>query len=88
MDGWKLIGLLGTGLFAGRWVVQFLSSRRAGRSVVNRSFWMMSTAGSLLLVLYFTVSPHRDVVGLLGNALPLLIGVYNIRLLARPQGPG
>jgi lipid-A-disaccharide synthase-like uncharacterized protein len=85
MDGWKLLGLLGTGLFASRWIVQFLASRRAGRSVVTARFWLMSVMGSALLLTYFVVSPHRDLVGALGNALPFAVGLYNIRLLGRAR---
>lgn len=31
---WKLIGYLGALMFGGRWLVQFVASRRAGKPVI------------------------------------------------------
>jgi lipid-A-disaccharide synthase-like uncharacterized protein len=85
MDAWKLIGLAGSGLFGLRWVVQFHASRRAGRSLVTPTFWILSVTGSLLALIYFVASPHRDVVGVLGNALPFANALYNLRLVHHRQ---
>jgi lipid-A-disaccharide synthase-like uncharacterized protein len=76
---WKLVGYLGVCLFAGRWFVQMLASRRKGKPVIPRLFWVMSIAGSLMLVAYFTLGKN-DSVGILSNLFPLGIAVYNLLL--------
>ena len=47
---WKLVGYLGVALFAGRWLVQMLATRRQGRPALPGLFWHMSIAGSALLL--------------------------------------
>lgn len=76
---WKLIGYLGVCLFAGRWVVQLVSSSRAGKPSFPRLFWLMSLSGSLLLLSYF-IFGKNDSVGILSNAFPAVIAVYNMYL--------
>jgi lipid-A-disaccharide synthase-like uncharacterized protein len=85
-DSWKIVGFAGTGLFAARWAIQFLASRRAGRSVVPLTFWVASLLGSVALIVYFGVSPYRDGVGLLGNAFPATVSLYNLLLILRARG--
>jgi lipid-A-disaccharide synthase-like uncharacterized protein len=76
---WKLVGYLGVALFAGRWFVQLIASRRRGKPVLPRLFWYMSVSGSLLLLAYF-VFGKNDSVGILSNLFPLFIAVYNLWL--------
>lgn len=76
---WKIVGYVGVLLFAGRWVVQVIASRRAGRPTVPRLFWYMSISGSLLLLLYF-VFGKNDSVGILSNLFPVTIASYNLFL--------
>jgi lipid-A-disaccharide synthase-like uncharacterized protein len=80
VTAWSIVGFTGSGLFASRWLLQLLSSKRAGRPVVTWSFWAISMCGSLLQVAYFGLGPHFDEVGLLGNALPLCTAGYNLFL--------
>jgi lipid-A-disaccharide synthase-like uncharacterized protein len=79
---WKLIGYLGTALFAGRWFVQLIASRRHGRPMVPATFWYMSILGSLLLLLYF-IFGRNDSVGVLSNLFPFTVALYNLRLQRR-----
>jgi lipid-A-disaccharide synthase-like uncharacterized protein len=81
---WKLVGYLGVGLFAGRWVVQLLATQREGRPVMPMSFWMMSVAGSALLLAYF-IFGRNDSVGVLSNLFPMAVALYNLLLEARTQ---
>ncbi|MCF7764307.1 MAG: lipid-A-disaccharide synthase N-terminal domain-containing protein [Verrucomicrobia bacterium] len=76
---WKIVGYLGVLLFAGRWVVQVMASRREGRPTVPRVFWYMSIAGSVLLLLYF-IFGKNDSVGILSNLFPVSISSYNLFL--------
>jgi len=76
---WKLVGYAGVILFAGRWVVQLIATRRAGRPVVPRLFWIMSVVGSALLLSYF-IWGRNDSVGVLSNLFPAAVAVYNLIL--------
>ena len=90
MTPWKLIGLAGALLFGARWLLQFGASRRAGRAVVPRSFWIISLCGSAMTLSYFLFSDKQDAVGVLQNLLPALTAAYSLRLelrAARPPGP-
>ncbi len=57
---WDAVGWVGQALFTGRVLIQWLASERAGRSVVPRSFWWISLAGSLAPDLWSIVSPVCD----------------------------
>jgi lipid-A-disaccharide synthase-like uncharacterized protein len=74
---WKIIGYCGVMLFAGRWVVQVLATRKHRRPVMPRLFWVMSVAGSGLLLSYF-VWGKNDSVGVLSNLFPAAVAVYNL----------
>lgn len=79
ITSWKLVGYLGVFLFAGRWFVQMIASRRNGRPTIPRMFWYMSVMGSTLLVAYFLFG-KRDSVGLLSNLFPMTVAFYNLYL--------
>ena len=79
ITGWKLVGYIGVGIFAGRWFVQLWASRRAGKPVMTRLFWLMSLTGSLLLLSYFTFGKN-DSVGVIANLFPSFIAAYNLML--------
>jgi lipid-A-disaccharide synthase-like uncharacterized protein len=74
---WKIVGYLGVFLFAGRWVVQVLATRKHNRPVMPRLFWVMSVAGSALLLSYF-IWGKNDSVGVLSNLFPAAVAVYNL----------
>jgi lipid-A-disaccharide synthase-like uncharacterized protein len=76
---WKLIGYLGVALFAGRWFVQLIASRKSGHPVVPALFWYMSITGSLLLLSYF-IFGKNDSVGILSNLFPFTVALYNLYL--------
>lgn len=76
---WKIIGYLGTAVFAGRWFVQMYASRKARKPVMNRLFWLMSLTGSLLILSYF-VFGKNDSVGVLSNLFPSTVALYNLYL--------
>ena len=82
---WKVIGLVGALMFAGRWVAQFIASRRAGKPVVPRLFWYMSIVGSLMTLSYF-VFGKNDAVGILQNLFPTFVATYSLYLDIRHRG--
>jgi len=75
----KLIGFLGTFLFAGRWIVQLGASKISGKPVLPLLFWYMSISGSLLLLSYF-IFGQNDSVGIINNLFPMFIAFYNLYL--------
>lgn len=79
VTAWMIIGFVGVVLFAGRWVVQLLASGRTRRPTFPRLFWVMSLAGSILLLLYFSFG-HNDPVGILSNLFPAFVAGYNLVL--------
>lgn len=86
MSLWKLIGLTGALMFGARWLVQFLASRRAGRPVIPRLFWIMSLLGSAMTLAYFIFSAKQDAVGILQNLFPAFTAAYSLRLDIRQGG--
>ena len=83
---WKIIGLTGAAMFGGRWVVQFIASKRAGKPVIPRVFWYMSVVGSLMALSYFMFSSKQDAVGVLQNLFPSFTAVYSLYLDIKHRG--
>ena len=50
---WELFGLVGNTCFGSRFLVQWIQSERAGRSIVPEIFWYLSLGGSIILLIYF-----------------------------------
>ncbi len=82
---WKLWGYGGALMFSGRWFVQMHASRRAGRPVIPMAYWLMSVAGSLMLLTYFLFGKN-DSVGILNNLFPSGVAAYNLFLELRHRG--
>ncbi len=80
-DLFMIIGLVGQGMFSMRFIVQWLTSEKAGKSVIPFSFWIFSLGGSFLLLLYAVY--RRDLIFILGQAPNLLIYSRNIWLIKR-----
>ena len=78
---WDAVGWLGQVLFTGRVLLQWLASERAGRSVVPDSFWWISLAGSLALLVY--VGHRKDPVFLAGVSINTAIYARNLMLVQR-----
>lgn len=86
MTLWKLIGLTGALMFGGRWLLQFVASRRQGKPVIPRAFWYMSILGSLMTLSYFIFSSKQDAVGVLQNLFPSFTALYSLYLDIRHRG--
>ncbi len=83
---WKLIGLTGALMFGGRWLIQFIASRRHGKPVIPRAFWYMSIVGSLMTLSYFIFSAKQDAVGVLQNLFPSFTAAYSLYLDIKHRG--
>ena len=81
MNGWLYLGLIAQAMFTSRFLVQWIASERAGRSVVPIHFWLLSLAGSSLLLAY---AIHRlDVVFILGQSGGCVVYIRNLMLLKK-----
>jgi lipid-A-disaccharide synthase-like uncharacterized protein len=84
LDPWKLIGYVGALMFALRWVVQALHRKRTGHNIMPTLFWIISLLGAGLTTLYF-VFGKNDSVGIIQNALPATVALYNLVLDLRQR---
>jgi lipid-A-disaccharide synthase-like uncharacterized protein len=82
-DGWVALGFAGQIFFTARFLVQWIASERAGRSVVPLAFWFFSIGGGLLLFIY--ALSRRDPVFILGQGMGLFIYVRNLMLISRER---
>ena len=78
---WVSIGMCGNLLFFSRWVVQWLASERARRSVIPVAFWYLSIAGSVTLLGYALY--RRDPVFIVSQLPNSIIYFRNLHLLKR-----
>jgi lipid-A-disaccharide synthase-like uncharacterized protein len=80
---WIGLGFLAQLLFASRFLVQWLASERAGRSIVPVSFWFISLAGGGLLLAYSIW--RKDPVFILGQSTGFLIYSRNLFMIYRER---
>lgn len=78
---WVLFGLFGQLMFTGRFLVQWIASERAQKSVVPVMFWYFSIAGGVVLLAYAIY--RKDPVFILGQSLGVFIYSRNLWLIHR-----
>ena len=76
---WVAIGIFGQLLFSMRFILQWLASEKARRSVVPEVFWWFSIGGGLILFAY--ALHRRDPVFILGQSLGIFIYARNLWLV-------
>src|ERR671925_447382 len=81
-----LIGYVAQTLFAMRFVVQWIASERAGRSVVPFAFWVFSIGGGLMLLGYAIY--RKDPVFILGQGFGVFVYLRNMYWVMRDRGSG
>jgi len=85
-DFWLAFGLGAQLLFTARFLVQWIASERAGKSVVPMAFWIFSIAGGLMTLLYGIVK--REPVIIFGQLLANVIYIRNVMLIWKNRGGG
>jgi lipid-A-disaccharide synthase-like uncharacterized protein len=78
---WVLFGLAGQLMFTGRFLVQWIASEKARKSVMPVAFWYFSMGGGLILLSYAIY--RRDPVFILGQSLGVFIYARNLWLIRR-----
>ena len=72
-------GFTGQALFSARFIVQWLASERAKRSLVPLAFWYFSLGGGVVLLSY--AIHKRDPVFIVGQAAGLFVYLRNLYLI-------
>ena len=80
---WLLVGFVGQGLFAIRWLVQWFTSERQRRSVIPISFWYLSMVGSVVLLAYSIFK--EDPVFIMGSVFNSAVYARNLYLIHRSR---
>ena len=74
-----IIGFIGQGLFASRFIVQWLYSERKGESYIPVIFWYLSIFGGFGLLTYAIF--RQDPVIILGQSFGIIIYLRNLILI-------
>ena len=83
-DGWVILGFIAQGFFTMRFVVQWIASERARKSVIPVAFWFFSIGGGMMTLVYGIVK--REPVIIIGQALATIIYIRNIMLIVKNRG--
>jgi len=86
LDWWVVLGFVAQALFSMRFLVQWIASERAGRSIIPTAFWIFSIGGGVLLFAYSLY--RKDPVFIAGQGLGLFIYVRNLYFVLRERGQG
>lgn len=80
---WVSIGFIGQALFSARFIIQWLASERARRSIIPVAFWFFSLVGGATLLAYAIY--RRDPVFIAGQGAGLVIYIRNLMLIRREK---
>jgi lipid-A-disaccharide synthase-like uncharacterized protein len=83
LDAWVLLGFVAQGFFTARFVVQWIASERAGKSVVPLTFWLLSIGGGALLLAYALY--RRDPVFIAGQGFGVFVYLRNLYFVMRER---
>lgn len=76
-----IIGFSGQGLFASRFIIQWIYSERIGRSSIPIIFWYLSIFGGMGLLVYALF--RKDPVIIIGQLFGIFIYLRNLILIYR-----
>jgi lipid-A-disaccharide synthase-like uncharacterized protein len=80
---WLAVGFVGQGFFFSRFLVQWIASERAGRSIIPMAFWYLSLFGGLTL---FAYALHiGDPVFIMGQSCGAFIYLRNLYFRLREE---
>ena len=74
-----IIGFVGQGLFASRFIVQWIYSEKKGESSIPLIFWYLSIFGGIGLLIYAIF--RKDPVIIVGQLFGILIYLRNLILI-------
>ena len=77
------IGFIGQGLFASRFIVQWIYSEKKGESQIPLVFWYLSIFGGSALLIYAIF--RKDPVIIVGQSFGIFIYLRNLILIYRKR---
>ena len=80
---WLGIGFAAQLMFSMRFIIQWIASERARRSIVPETFWYFSVVGGAMLFAYAIY--RADPVFILGQGMGLFIYARNIQMIWRQK---
>ena len=80
---WIAIGFAGQALFSARFLIQWIASERARKSVVPKLLWYFSIAGGATLFAYAVW--RQDPVFMVGQGFGLIVYIRNLLLIRRER---
>lgn len=83
---WLIIGFVGQGLFFMRFLVQWVHSERAKRSLVPVTFWYFSVVGGAITLAY--AIHKQDPVFIAGSSIGMLVYLRNLYFIFRERSGG
>jgi lipid-A-disaccharide synthase-like uncharacterized protein len=83
LDWWVVLGFIAQGLFTARFVVQWIASERAGKSVIPFAFWLFSIGGGVLLLVYALY--RKDPVFIAGQSFGVFVYLRNLYFVTRDR---
>ena len=78
-----VIGFLGQGIFASRFIIQWLYSEKKGESSIPIVFWYLRIIGGIILLVY--AISRKDPVIITGQLFGILIYTRNLILIHRKK---
>lgn len=73
---WIFLGTLGQILFTLRFIVQWVSSKRKGKSILPFSFWLISLVGSAIIIVYGLL--RSDWILVIGHSVGIISYLRNL----------
>jgi lipid-A-disaccharide synthase-like uncharacterized protein len=86
LDWWVILGFMAQALFTARFLVQWIASERAGRSVIPLAFWVFSIGGGALLLIYALY--RKDPVFIAGQAFSFFVYARNLYFVLHERKAG
>lgn len=80
---WIIVGFVGQAIFSLRFILQWIASERAKRSIIPEAFWYCSFAGGATLLAYAIW--REDPVFIVGQSAGLAIYARNIFFVRRDR---
>ena len=77
------VGFLGQGLFASRFIIQWIYSERKGESHIPIAFWYLSILGGIGLLVYAIF--RKDPVIIVGQTFGVFIYLRNLILIKNKE---
>jgi lipid-A-disaccharide synthase-like uncharacterized protein len=78
-----IVGFCGQAIFMSRFLVQWIASERARRSIIPIAFWYLSLAGAAILLSYAIYI--QDPVFVVGQMFGFIVYIRNLYLIKTQQ---